>query len=319
MPSSSDDVATRHGISPFFRSSSISSRCSRASDPWWARAISRRSPSSTSSFASSFRRSARRSASRRLLTKTIVERCCLDELQDLRVDRGPDRAGLAGLPHVLERDDDLQVELLRAAGVDELDRPPAGDEASDLLHRPLRRREPDALDGLLGQAVEALDGEGHVCAALRAGDGVHLVEDQRLDRLQHLAPARGEQEVERLRGRDQDVRVLAEHRGAVALRRVAGADRDAELRAEPGQRSAEVPLHVVVQSLQRRDVEQAEPLARVRQSACRSRTGRRRGSSPSRSAPGSACACRSRSRASPALALGWARRRRLRTRPVSSD
>ena len=67
MPSSSDEVATRHGISPRFSSSSISTRCSRASEPWWARAIS--------SSASSFRRSASRSARRRLLTKTIVERC----------------------------------------------------------------------------------------------------------------------------------------------------------------------------------------------------------------------------------------------------
>ena len=67
MPSSSDEVATRHGISPAFSSSSISTRCSRASDPWCARA--------TSFSASSLRRSASRSARRRLLTKTIVERC----------------------------------------------------------------------------------------------------------------------------------------------------------------------------------------------------------------------------------------------------
>ena len=39
MPSSSDEVATRHGIRPAFSSSSISVRCSRASEPWWARAI----------------------------------------------------------------------------------------------------------------------------------------------------------------------------------------------------------------------------------------------------------------------------------------
>ena len=68
IPSSSDEVATRHGICPAFSSSSTTSRCSRASDPWCARAIS--------SSASSFRRSASRSASRRLLTNTIVERCC---------------------------------------------------------------------------------------------------------------------------------------------------------------------------------------------------------------------------------------------------
>ena len=98
----------------------------------------------------------------------------LDELQQLRVDRGPDRArrrpgavrdvaavhdlgpadrlGGGEVAHVLERDDDLEVELLRAAGVDELDRPRAGDEAPDLLERPLRRREPDPLERPAGRA-----------------------------------------------------------------------------------------------------------------------------------------------------------------------
>ena len=68
MPSSSDEVATRHGSSPAFSSSSTTSRSSRASEPWWARAI-------VAPPASSFSRSASRSAPRRLLTKTIVERC----------------------------------------------------------------------------------------------------------------------------------------------------------------------------------------------------------------------------------------------------
>ena len=84
------DVATRHGSSPAFSSSSTFVRSSRASEPWWARAISRarwphaplRPPEAASSSsaarcasASSFRRSATRSAERRLLTKTIVELC----------------------------------------------------------------------------------------------------------------------------------------------------------------------------------------------------------------------------------------------------
>ncbi len=67
MPSSSDEVATRQGRSPDFRASSISTRASRLTEPWWARAIG--------SSASSLSRSARRSASRRLLTNTRVERC----------------------------------------------------------------------------------------------------------------------------------------------------------------------------------------------------------------------------------------------------
>ena len=69
MPSSRLEVATRHGSSPAFSRSSTTSRSSRASEPWWARAIG--------SCASSFSRSASRSAPRRLLTKISVLRCSL--------------------------------------------------------------------------------------------------------------------------------------------------------------------------------------------------------------------------------------------------
>ena len=239
-----------------------------------------------------------------------------DELEDLGVDRGPDRTCLAGLPHVLERNYDLDVELLCAARIDQFDGPPARDEAPDLLHRPLRRREADALHRLLGQAVEPLDGQRQMCAALRPRDGVYLVEDQRLDRLQHLPGLRREQEVERLRGRDQDVRVLAEHRRAVALRRVAGADGDVQLRAEPGERAAEVALDVVVERLQRRDVEQPETFARgvgqpvdpVQERGERLPRARRRldqrvraaAQSPASPAPGPESARRTSSRTTPA-------------------
>ncbi len=205
MPSSSDEVATRHGISPRFSSSSISTRCSRAIEPWWARAIS--------SSASSFSRSASRSASRRLLTNTIVERCSRTSFEQLRVDRRPDRLRVPlgarvhllavgrhrvrelrrrrQLAHVLDGHDDLEVELLRAAGVDELDRPAARDEAADLLERALRRRQADPLERLLHELLEPLDGERQVRAALRPGDRVHLVEDQRVGRPSaSRAPAR---------------------------------------------------------------------------------------------------------------------------------
>ena len=84
------------------------------------------------------------------------------ELEDRGVDRGPDRAarlldagahlhavgdrrhgelGRRGeLAHVLDRDDDLEVELLARSRVDELDLAVgAGDEAADLCERTLRR------------------------------------------------------------------------------------------------------------------------------------------------------------------------------------
>src|SRR5439155_17495594 len=111
----------------------------------------------------------------------------LDETQELGVDGRPDRASRAlgarpeevgsdrartGLPHVLDRDHDLEVELLRPTGVDELDRPRARDEAADLLEWTLRRRQADALHRLSDQAVEALDRQCEMGAALRTGDGV---------------------------------------------------------------------------------------------------------------------------------------------------
>ena len=72
IPSSSELVATRHGRSPDFSRSSTTSRSSRASEPWWARAID---AGLSSSPASSFSRTASRSAARRLFTKMIVVRC----------------------------------------------------------------------------------------------------------------------------------------------------------------------------------------------------------------------------------------------------
>jgi hypothetical protein len=101
-------------------------------------------------------------------------------------------------------------------------------------------------------------------ATLGAGDGVHLVHDHGLDRLQVLARPGGQEQEERLGGRDQDVRRLPQHRGALLLGRVAGADADAQLRAEAGERPAEVALDVVVERFQRRDVQQAQALARLR-------------------------------------------------------
>ena len=131
---------------------------------------------------------------------------------------------LLRLAHVVERHDDLQVELLRAPRVDELDLAASGDEAPDFLERALGRGQADPLHRLAHEAVEALKAEGEVRAALGAGDRVHLVDDHRVDPAQRLSRARREEQEERLGGRDQDVRRLAQHRRALLLARVAGAD-----------------------------------------------------------------------------------------------
>ncbi len=172
------------------------------------------------------------------------------ELEHRGIDRRPDRALLRRLAHVLERDDDLQVERLRDARVDELDRAAAGDEPADLLQRALRRRQPDPLEAS-GEALEPFERQREVRAALRPRDGVHLVDDHRLDGAQHVARLRREHEEERLRRRDEDVGRVAEDRLALLLRRVARADGDAQLRLQSRERAAQVALDVVVQRLQR--------------------------------------------------------------------
>ena len=181
MPSSSDDVATRHGISPFFSSSSISSRCSRASEPWWARAISCARPP-------------------RLLVRQLVqaqrqalgEPAVVDE-DDRRAVLLDELRGSPGRSTARSSSDSpgsrmsssgtttfRSSSFARPASTSSIGRPPETKRPISSIGRCVAER-PIALDGLLGQAVEPLDGQREVGAALRPGDGVHLVEDQRLD------------------------------------------------------------------------------------------------------------------------------------------
>ena len=173
MPSSRLEVATSAGSLPALRASSISSRCSRATEPWWAR--TRSSP------ASSLSRAASRSASRRELTKISVDRWlrirssrtgCIAGQIEWRTSglpaAGPDSSspspssiGLAQVGHVLDRDDDLELQGLAHAGVDHGDRAglaagPAAEEPGHLLERALGGRQADALGRPLGQALQPL-------------------------------------------------------------------------------------------------------------------------------------------------------------------
>ena len=121
-----------------------------------------------------------------------------------------------------------------------------------------------------------------------------------------LRPRLGaEQDVERLRRGDDDVRRPAVHLLPLARRRVAGADpgADVDVRqalplqvlADAGERLLEVLLDVVRQRLERRDVDDLRLVLAARRRcpgapARRSPPGTRRRSCPSRSAPRSACA-----------------------------
>ena len=122
-----------------------------------------------------------------------------------------------------------------------------------------------------------------------------------------ISRARGaEHQIERLRGRDQDVGRLAQHRLPVLLRRVAGAQADRDRRADARERRAQVALDVVGERLQRRDVDDADAIAkplRLHARAGRSPRGTRRASCQSPSGRRSGRSCRTRSAASP---VAWA-------------
>jgi hypothetical protein len=201
-------------------------------------------------------------------------------------------AGVAALPalaaervrldHVLHRDDDLEVELLGIAGIHDLALPPCShEEVPDALQRTLGGRQADALDRLIAhEVIESLQRQRQVAAALRRRHGVNLVDDHRLDPAEDLARLRADHQIQRLRRGDQDVRRLPAHRPALGLGRVARAQGDRDRRADPLQRSAQVALDVIGQSLERGDVDdphaRAEQLGLARQAVDPPKEGRER-------------------------------------------
>ena len=126
---------------------------------------------------------------------------------------------------------------------------------------------PMRCSGRRGERLEPLERQREVRAALGRDERVDLVDDHGVDRAQRLARVRGEQQVERLGRRDQDVGRLALEPRALGGRRVAGADGDrghvkrrrrgARPVGDAGERRAQVALDVDRQRLERRDVEDA--------------------------------------------------------------
>jgi len=105
-----------------------------------------------------------------------------------------------------------------------------------------------------------------VCAALVIGDGVDFVDYNCLNASEILAGLAGrEQNVERLRRGDEDVRRMLEHRRAVLLQRVSGANAGADFGTEIAtlhgqllylrERPVKVLLHVVGERFEWRDVD----------------------------------------------------------------
>ena len=253
MPSSRQLVATRAGRRPAFSSSSISRRCSRAMLPWWAR--------TSSSPASSLRRWARRSARRRLLVKTMVLRCARMSSRirgwiagQMLVRISPPRTGPPGCSSMGRTSPRRAMSSTgTTTWISRGFRDPASTMATSrpspapprkramvsrgrwVADRPMRwsgrtaaraERRAAAVAAASGpgaQALQALQAEREVGAALRPGDGVDLVHDDVLDAGQDLAGLAGQQQVEALRRGDQDVRRVAGEVAAIGGRGVAGA------------------------------------------------------------------------------------------------
>ena len=165
------------------------------------------------------------------------------------------------------READPEVDRLLRRRLDDADGAPrtATAESTDVfghvVERPDGGGQGDSLEfaGDLDQPLEA----GHqLDAATVLDDRVDLVEDHRLHRRKRLAPAhRGEQQVQALRRRDQQLRRPAQHTLAVVGFGVAAAGLHAELGkaplgvCKPGadlrNRSDQVRPDVVVQRLER--------------------------------------------------------------------
>src|SRR5260370_13745895 len=107
-------------------------------------------------------------------------------------------------------------------------------------------------------------------AALGRGDGMDLIDDEPPDRREDPARRAGEDEVERLGGRDQDVWRMTLHRATHLGRRVASADRGSDigrhragrlnLVANTHEWRAEVAVDVVGERFQWRYIKDATPL-----------------------------------------------------------
>ncbi len=110
----------------------------------------------------------------------------------------------------------------------------AREEPGDQVQRPLRRREPDALEtapALGDERIEPLEAQGQVAAPLVPRQRVHLVDDHGPHAPQEGAGrGGGQQEVEGLGRRDEQVGRLLLHGGPLRRRRVPGADGDAQAR-----------------------------------------------------------------------------------------
>ena len=112
--------------------------------------------------------------------------------------------------------------LLSVAGSDQ--------ELRHRLDGLLRRRKADAQWPRAGQRRQPLERYGKVAAAFARGNSMNLVDDDGARGRQHDAPGFGaEQDIERLRSGDDDMRRATHHLAAIGGRGIAGPYRCSDL------------------------------------------------------------------------------------------
>ena len=97
------------------------------------------------------------------------------------------RRGRVG--EVVDRNDDREVERLRGLRCDDVDGRGAAEEAGDLVDRPDRRRQADALHRLRREGAQALERQREMAAAQVTDQRVDLVDDDGAYRAQGASAA----------------------------------------------------------------------------------------------------------------------------------
>ena len=109
-----------------------------------------------------------------------------DELEDARLDLVPGAVFGRDGGEVRDRRVDAKVHCLRGPGVDDLDGRSGAEEARHPVERTDRGGKADALEVAAGEVAEPFEREREVRSTLRACDRVDLVDDDVLDRPEHV-------------------------------------------------------------------------------------------------------------------------------------
>jgi hypothetical protein len=215
-----------------------------------------------------------------------------DRTPRFRRDRGPAlqlRQRLSQARHVFERRFDAEIQPLLPGGVDDRDRPrdpralgrrdlAAAEQARRLFGRTNRGRKPDPLCGARRlpppDFLQPFEREEEMRPALRSGEGVQFVDDDRVDVRQPFLRGGGQQQIERFRRRDEDVGGLAAEAGALGIRSIPRADRDRRpserdaqalrRRGDARERRPQVALNVDPERFEGREIQHAKPSLRRR-------------------------------------------------------